>query len=284
MARRRCFSIQIVESDAFLDMPLSTQALYFHLNLNADDEGFVNSPKRIIRMIGAAEDDLKLLLTKRFLIAFDSGVVVVKHWRINNTLQSDRMKRTEYQEERQMIELKSNKAYTVIHSPKECEMDMETKCFQNGSIIQSNLIQSNLTKSNISQSIYPSISKSIREDLTEDQIDRLNELYSDLDGLIHMVDEKIRIRDNKDPIRNAFAYIKTIASNEGWPTAAQAAERNANLKALQDFEDDIQREREEREPLSPEKKTELAQQFGIGQEILSRANDAWTDAMGRRTK
>ena len=78
------FSLRIVDSDEFLDMPLSTQALYFHLSMRADDEGFINNPKKIRRMIGASEDDLKLLIAKSYLIAFDTGVVVIKHWKIHN--------------------------------------------------------------------------------------------------------------------------------------------------------------------------------------------------------
>ena len=82
MAERRMFAKTIIDSDAFLDMPLSAQALYFHLSMRADDEGFVGNPKRIRAMVGASEDDLKLLLLKRFLLAFESGVVVIKHWKI----------------------------------------------------------------------------------------------------------------------------------------------------------------------------------------------------------
>ena len=84
MAKRRMFSQQITDSDAFLDMPLSAQALYFHLGMSADDDGFVNNPKRVQRVIGANEDDLKLLIAKNFIIAFDTGVMVIKHWKINN--------------------------------------------------------------------------------------------------------------------------------------------------------------------------------------------------------
>lgn len=112
MAERRMFAKSIVDSDAFLDMPLSAQALYFHLSMRADDEGFVNNPKKIQRMIGASEDDAKLLLLKRFLIAFDTGVVVIKHWFIHNYIQSDRRKDTVYQEEKAQLRLKPNKAYT----------------------------------------------------------------------------------------------------------------------------------------------------------------------------
>ena len=115
MAERRMFTQKIVDSDAFLDMPLSTQSLYFHLNMRADDDGFVNNPKKIQRMIGASEDDLKLLIAKRFLIAFENGVVVIKHWRMHNLLRKDRYNPTLYQEEKDGLRLKENGAYTEKH-------------------------------------------------------------------------------------------------------------------------------------------------------------------------
>lgn len=106
------FTQKIVDSDAFLDMPLSTQALYFHLNMRADDDGFVNNPKKIQRMIGASDDDLKLLIAKRFLLAFKNGVVVIKHWRMHNLLRKDRYNPTQYQEQMEQLLLKDNGAYT----------------------------------------------------------------------------------------------------------------------------------------------------------------------------
>lgn len=112
MAERRMFTQKIVDSDAFLDMPLSTQALYFHLNMRADDDGFVNNPKRIQRTIGASEDDLKLLIAKRFLLVFESGIVVIKHWRMHNLLRKDRYNATQYQEEMAQLDLKDNGSYT----------------------------------------------------------------------------------------------------------------------------------------------------------------------------
>lgn len=112
MAEKRMFTQKIIDSDPFLDMPLSTQALYFHLNMRADDDGFVNNPKRIQRTIGASEDDLKLLIAKRFLIGFECGVIVIKHWRMHNTLRKDRYNPTQYQDELAMLEVKDNNAYT----------------------------------------------------------------------------------------------------------------------------------------------------------------------------
>lgn len=113
MAERRMFAKTIIDSDAFLDMPLSSQALYFHLSMRADDDGFINNPKKIQRMVGSSEDDLKLLIAKRFIIAFESGVIVIKHWKIHNYIQKDRYKPTMYQDEKSMLIDKNNKSYTV---------------------------------------------------------------------------------------------------------------------------------------------------------------------------
>lgn len=113
MAERRMFSKTIIDSDAFLDMALSTQALYFHLSMRADDDGFINNPKKIIRMVGASDDELKILLAKKFIIAFESGVIVIKHWRMHNYIQKDRYKPTVYTEELAQLTEKENKAYSL---------------------------------------------------------------------------------------------------------------------------------------------------------------------------
>ena len=107
------FAKTIIDSDAFLDMPLSTQALYFHLSMRADDDGFINNAKKIQRMIGCADDDLKILLSKNFIIPFDSGICVIKHWRIHNLIQKDRYKPTVYGELKDKLSLKNNNVYTL---------------------------------------------------------------------------------------------------------------------------------------------------------------------------
>lgn len=110
------FAKTIIDSDSFLDMPLTTQALYFHLSMRADDEGFINNPKKIQRMIGASDDDFKLLIAKSFLITFESGVVVIKHWKIHNYIRADRLSKTNYSEERAALFVKKNGAYTLCQS------------------------------------------------------------------------------------------------------------------------------------------------------------------------
>ena len=130
MANKRMFCLDIVNSDVFLDMPLSAQALYFHLGMRADDDGFIGNPKSIQRLVGASQDDLMLLITKRFLIAFDNGVVVIKHWRMNNYIQKDRKKDTTYTELLNSLEVKENGSYTE-------KKKMDTFCIQDVSEMDS---------------------------------------------------------------------------------------------------------------------------------------------------
>ena len=113
MAERRMFAKTIIDSDAFIDMPLTAQAFYFHLSMRADDDGFVNNPKKIQRMIGCADDDMRLLIAKRFVIPFESGVCVIKHWKIHNYIQNDRYKETVYQDEKRLLITKENRAYSL---------------------------------------------------------------------------------------------------------------------------------------------------------------------------
>lgn len=120
MAQKRMFDKTITNSDEFLEMPDSSQNLYFHLSMNADDDGFVNNWKSIMRMTGHKEDDLKVLVAKQFIIPFDSGVIVIKHWRINNYLRNDRYIETKYKEEKSKLTLDDNLVYQLdtngIHS------------------------------------------------------------------------------------------------------------------------------------------------------------------------
>ena len=111
MAGKRMFSLKIVDSDLFLDMPLSSQCLYFHLSMRADDDGFVDNPKKIIKIIGANEDDLKILITKGFVIVFERGIIVITHWKINNFIRKDRYKPTMYIEQKQQLYQTENGAY-----------------------------------------------------------------------------------------------------------------------------------------------------------------------------
>jgi len=107
------FSKTIVGSDAFIDMPMSARLLYFDLGMNGDDDGFVNSPKKIMKISGSSDDDLKILIAKKFIIPFESGVVVIKHWKLNNLIRSDRYIETNYKEEKALLQLDANNSYRL---------------------------------------------------------------------------------------------------------------------------------------------------------------------------
>ena len=155
MAQRRMFSRKITETDHFLEMPLSSQALYFHLNMGADDEGFIDKAKTIQRTIGASDDDMKLLIAKGFLIPFESGVVVIRHWRIHNYIQADRFQATIYQDEKEQLDFDKSKIASIK------PLD---QCIQNVSKMdtQVRLGEDSLDK----------------DRLDKDRLDKVNNLYS----------------------------------------------------------------------------------------------------------
>lgn len=141
MAQKRMFSLAVVDTDKFLDMSSSAQALYFHLGMHGDDDGFVSSPKKIARVAGCNDDDLRLLAAKGFVIPFDSGVVVITDWRIHNTLKNDRYHETVYQEEKAEIDMLPNGKYVLCSNA-------VPECIQDGSGVESehNVTQPNVTK------------------------------------------------------------------------------------------------------------------------------------------
>ena len=160
MAERRMMAKSVIDTDAFLDMPASTQNLYFHMLLKADDDGFIASPKGILRIIGASDDDLKLLLAKQYLFRFESGVVVIKDWKIHNYIQSDRYKPSLHPE-RELLTITANKEYTLTNSD---VSNMDTECIQNVSIGKVRLGKVRLGKNNMSSKL----------DCTDEIIQHLN--------------------------------------------------------------------------------------------------------------
>lgn len=161
MAERRMFAKTIIDSDAFLDMPLSAQALYFHLSMRADDDGFINNPKKIQRMICASTDDLNLLSVKGFIIPFETGIVVIKHWKIHNVIQKDRYKETIYTEEKSRLAVTENKMYT----------EMETVCIQDVSSMET---QDRIGKDSIGNNNIYTPKKQTFSDEIQQIVDYLN--------------------------------------------------------------------------------------------------------------
>ena len=146
MGERRMFSKEIVKSDTFLDMPAEAQVLYFHLGMEADDEGFLNRPKSVMRSCSCSEDSLKLLIAKKFILAFESGVVVITHWRINNTLRKDRLNATKCTAERALVDLDESGKYQMTTTCQPNGNQMTTTCQINGCQVSP---QHNITEHNI---------------------------------------------------------------------------------------------------------------------------------------
>lgn len=165
MANKRMFSNTITDSDAFMSMPLSSQALYFHYGMKADDEGFVGNPMGIARMISSSADDYKLLKAKGFIIEFESGVIVITHWKQNNYLQNDRVKPTLYKAERSLLVQDKNGVYMLKSSVEvlciQNVYNLDTNCIQNVYKMDTNCIHS-IDKNSIEEN-------SIEESLTSNR-------------------------------------------------------------------------------------------------------------------
>ena len=200
MAERRMFSKSVIDSDAFMDMPLSTQALYFHLAIRADDDGFLGNPKMVMRMICASEDDLKLLIAKNFIITFGSGVIVITHWKMHNYIRTDRYKETIHKDEKELLSLKNNGMYT-IGIPSDNQMT-----YQPDTQIRSGKDSIGKYKDDLS----------IIDRLTENEIKLLKDSCTDFDQLIRYADAKINLRENSSPISDPYSYLKAIIINEGF--------------------------------------------------------------------
>jgi len=193
MAERRMFAKSIVESDTFIDMPLSTQVLYFHLGMRADDDGFVNSPRTTQRMIGASADDLRLLIAKGYLIPFESGVVVITHWRAHNYLQNDRKKDTMCSAEMAQLSVEKGGVYKL-----------DTKCIHDVSTVytQDRLVEISKVKDKERGRFTPPTREQVMQFCTDNSIvmdiDRFVDYYTAngwMVGRSHMKDWKAAARN-----------------------------------------------------------------------------------------
>jgi len=228
MAEKRMFTQKIIDSDAFLDMPLSTQALYFHLNMRADDDGFINNPKRIQRTIGASDDDLKLLIAKRFVICFENGVIVIKHWRMHNTLRKDRYNPTQYQEQFAQLDVKDNNAYT-----EKCIDGVATTWQPNGnhlatqysidkySIDKKSIVEDSASESDDSEPSPKPSKKPVKHKygeynnvlLTDDELDKLKSEYSDWEERIERLSSYVASTGKS--YKSHYATIRNWARKDG---------------------------------------------------------------------
>ena len=186
MAQRRMFNKAVTNNDNFLEMPASSQNLYFHLSMNADDDGFIDNWKSIIRMIGAKEDDLKILITKQFILPFESGVIVIRHWRLNNYLQKDRLNPTIYQEELSKLSIEKDNVYA-----------MYTSCIHS---IDKNSIDKNSIDKYIGNSNELSKTKSKKDEIKEKVSKKSDEVKEKKDSA---KDDNIKeIKDKKEKLKD----------------------------------------------------------------------------------
>lgn len=216
MAERRMFAKTIIDSDAFLDMPQSSQLLYFHLSMRADDDGFINNPKAIMRNAKCNDDDIKLLIAKKFIIPFESGVVVIKHWKIHNYIAKDRYKETKYKNEKATLTLDENNSYTQCIQP---VYGMDT---------QVRLGQVSVGKESIDDMAdsdkpepAPKPSKPVKHKhgeysnvlLTDDELDKLKSEYSDWQERIERLSSYVESTGKK--YKSHYATIRNWARKDG---------------------------------------------------------------------
>ena len=190
-------SKSIIKSDTFLDMPATTQNLYFHMLLDADDDGFINAPKSIMRMIGAKDDDMKVLAAKQFVIPFESGVVVIKDWKIHNYIQNDRYKPSTLSE-RDLLNIQKDKTYTL----KSDVSRMDTECIQTVSIGKDRLGKVRLGKDRIG-----------KDRIGKDSIDTLCHVsHDDVDKSHYEVIEYLNLKTGSKFKPTTKPYVQAIRS------------------------------------------------------------------------
>lgn len=187
MAEKRMIAKSIVDSDAFLDMPVTARLLYFDLNIRADDDGFVNSPKKIMRITGASQDDLTILALKKFIIPFENGVIVIKHWRVHNYIRKDTYTETNYQDQKAMLELDKKGIYhlrqygetqhlegAVTEPSRSCDEIVAQTSIDEISIDQSSKEKNNEKKQKVKFAEYVSMEQKEYDAL----VDRLGEQFT----------------------------------------------------------------------------------------------------------
>ena len=227
MARKRMFSLLVVDTDEFLDMPSSTQSLYYHLGMRADDDGFVSSPKKIVKLVNCSNDDLKLLIAKGFIIPFDSGIIAIRHWKLNNDLKKDRYTPTIYLNEKSTLKVNKNKVYSIDGN------NLDTKWIQNGNNLdtQNSIDKNSIDKNSIDKNsidiytIEPELEKSVSkkeiEKILTDEFNTIWKEYPNKQGKQNALKsyikartkDKVEYQDVVDGLRRYLIYCK---QNKKW--------------------------------------------------------------------
>lgn len=202
MAKRRMFSSDVVSSDSFIDMSHNAQLLYFHLSINADNEGFVNNPKTIIRTIGIEKECLNELIDSRFIIPFDSGVIVITHWRINNILDDKRMKKSTFINERKSLIIENN-IYVQVELSNELANSKELHGNQNNSNeFHANIKEDNIKEDNIKEKNLKELSNIKSSNKEHEKIENFDYDYNPLEDEY----EPIKINDPLDGNIDIFKF------------------------------------------------------------------------------
>ena len=233
MARKRMFDLEVVDTDLFLEMPQSTQNLYFHLGMRADDDGFINSPKKIIRMTGASDDDLKVLIIKKFVIPFENGVVVIKHWLIHNYIRKDTYNETPYKEQKAMLIVDENKSYKLIDDNRIQPVDEPSTQDRLGKVsIGKDSIDNIPAFEDESSSASAKASKHKYGEyknvlLKDEELQKLKEEYSNWEELIQYLDEYIEMKGYK--AKSHYLCIKK------WVVDAVKRQNKSKNTAMEEF-------------------------------------------------
>lgn len=238
MARRRMFNLDIIDTDSFIEMPQSSRLLYYELCMRADDDGFVSSPKKIQRVVGCSDDDFKVLITKRFIIPFETGIVVIRHWKIHNYIQKDRYKETLYSDEKSLLTQEENGTYKL----------MDTPCIQNG---DTGKVSIELDKYNKRENIYkrekefpdtpPEDNKKEEEKkepygkfgrvkLKISEYLRLREEFGEefIQKQIELLDEYLEMNNNKNKYTN-FNLVLRKSIRENWFKDKKQVQKGNNV-------------------------------------------------------
>lgn len=237
------FSDDITSSDSFLDMPDSTQNLYFHLGMKADDDGFVSSPKTVMRIIRASDDDYKILVAKKFIITFDNGICVVKHWRINNQIRKDRYTETKYIDEKQTLNIKENGAYTQDKNKglpvpkghfttKDMEIDdsgnqMATK--RQPSIGKYSIVKDRLGKDSIDKNTYGELGE---VKLTDDEYNKLIQNFGEKNTQVLIFELDTYIASKGAKYKSHYATLLNWARRKAQGQYDKQVEKETNKKKI----------------------------------------------------
>ncbi len=236
MAERRMFAKSIIDSDAFLDMPMSARLLYYDLSMRADDDGFNNSPKKVMRTIGATVDDINILIARKFIIPFDNGVVVIKHWLIHNYIRKDTYKETPYKEEKALLEFDENNSYRLTDTSRRRAVDEPLTQDRLGKD-RLELGEDNINNSTPTATKPPKHKYGTHKNvlLTDDEYEKLKERFpDDYDEKINTLSEGLALKGYK--YKSHYLAVIKWAQNEKPKATKTTASSNPFLDLLKEGE------------------------------------------------